>query len=143
MNPLINPNKRRVSLPKALADMLESIKPITATRTGNSCARGFLIHLLESRERGATELLIEPEPDCEVGCNVTERIGGEWSHVTTLVADSRSSLVAALVRMAAFTGEEFPGVGLLALQYKGKRLMWRIDMEAPDCQCVLTPLPQT
>jgi hypothetical protein len=147
MNSFWNPKKRGVSLPKGamdLADLLDSAKPITSNAE-NSDPRRIqpLIQslLLRSRERHATELLIEPEPAPGADCSVTQRIEGVWCHVMMLPADFRSSLVAELLRMAAFTGDEFPGVGLIALQHKGKRLVWRIDMEPPGSQCFLTPLP--
>lgn len=150
MNPFINPKKRGILLPKGskdLADVLRSAKPIT-TNAQSDPLRKYAqewVHsnLLQSRERRATELSIGPDSDEDrTDCTVTERIDGRRHYVTTVPPDFRSLLVEELLRMAAFTGDQFPGVGLLSLQVRRKRLMWRIDMETPVSQCVLTPLPE-
>ncbi len=147
MNPFTNPKKRDVALPKGakdLADVIHSAKPRTSQTKSSDPTKRLRTWieslLLRSRERHATELVIEPEPKFETASNVTERIEGTWHRVMTVPADLRSTMVSELIRMAAFTGDKFPGVGLIGLECKGKRLMWRIDMERPGSQCVLTPL---
>jgi hypothetical protein len=153
MNPFVNPKKRSILLPKGsndLADLLHSpksqpTKSKSSDPAGNHIQAWIRSLLVRSRDRRATELVIGPAPDPDADCTdctVTEKIDGTWHHVLTLPSAFRSATVAELVRMAAFTGDQFPGVGLLALQLKRKRLMWRIEMETPGSQCVLTPLRQ-
>jgi len=145
VNAFTNLKKRGVSLPKDVKDLVEiidSAKTTTSKRTLRGVTALILSLMLKSRERHGTELLIDSEPEPEADSNVSEKIEGSWHHVMTLPADFRTGLIADLVRMAAFTGKEFPGVGLIGLKHKGKRLLWRIDMEAPGSQCVLTAIPE-
>jgi hypothetical protein len=135
MNAFTNPKNRGVSLPggaKDLVNVLRSIKP-KRTKSKSQPGKGFLgfilLGLLQSRDRGATEFVVEPESEPDAESNVAERIQGTWHQVMTIPAGFRSAVITGLVEMAAFTGDEFPGVGLIALKHKGKRLMWRIDME--------------
>jgi hypothetical protein len=144
VNPPTNPKKRRVPLPKELKEMVDIID-LNKTAATKGLMSGslalFLSLMLKSRERHATELVIEPELDTEADSSVTERIEGTWQHVMGVPATFREPLVERLVQLAAFQ-DEFAGVGLMALRHKGKRLLWRIDMEAPGSRCVLTPLPE-
>ena len=141
MNPFIDPKKRSILLPGGCKDLAELLR-LPVRGTGDPVAVFIRETLLQAEGVGASEVLIGAPMIHEGECTITQRINGHWHHVSTVSADFRFSILAALLRMADSAQANFPSQGVATLKLKRRQLKWRIQIESPDADCILTPVEE-
>jgi hypothetical protein len=137
MNPFVNPKKRGILLPSGCKDLADVLR-LPTPKSGDPIRAFLRMVLLRAEERRATAVVIGVAPVHDADCAVTEKIGGTWYHVSDIPSGFRSRLVADLLRTATLPEGQFPCEGLLCLQLKKRQLKWKVQMETPDGECILS-----
>ena len=137
MNPFVNPKKRGISLPGGCKDLIDVLH--RPKRQGEDPARIFIrLMLMQAYDHRATELLIGSALAPE--STITEKVGGTSYHVSALPSDFRSSVIDELGRMATLPVGPFPKEGEIFVLLETTQLRWKVRMNSPDAEIVLTPL---
>ncbi len=136
MNPFVNPRKRSFSLPSGCNDLIDVLD--RSERRGEDPARIFIrLMLMQAHEHRATEVVIASAVAPE--STIVERVGGATYHVSALPAEFRSRILSELSDMAGLPAGPFPKESEILVRLETTELRWKVRMNNPDGEVVLTP----
>ena len=139
MNPFINPNKRRISLPPGCKDLIDVLNRPKQTR--QSPVRQIIDCILMIMHRDwATELVIGVRPAEKDYFSIKFKVASTWSTLPPIPARIRQDIIEELQQMASLPEDNFPKSGIIDVQLSKTRTRWKMRMTAPDAECQLTRL---
>jgi hypothetical protein len=138
MNPLVNPNKRSISLPQGCKDLIDVLQGPSPPVIGREEAIRRLIRaiLFEAQYDGATELVIGFAS--RKGTPIRYKVEGTWYEMHPFPSRIRPAVVAELGRMAGFPEGSFPKEGLLSEVSDSVLLQWRVRITEAEGDCEFT-----
>ena len=137
MNPFVNPQKRTISLPSGCNDLADVLaRPQLAAR---SPIRRFInLVLMQAEHDCATELVIGVARQHGEGIPVKYSANGFSYEMSPWPSGIRARIIKELRKMAGLQETGFPLDGVISLRLSRVTLVWRVRIDSPNADCVLT-----